>query len=401
MPTQVPTQDEFLAAIQAGQVDAKAAKDLAGQAISGYGAADAALQAQIDQFNASLESNSVKDALRDLEIAKLEAVVFPPTTTPPLVPQTFTAADFAKDNAGWQFPTGLVGRGSDLDIYQVTPGSSTKASIANATSTNPLRVVRIGAMSGTLLKNVKAQGFQALGYVGHNEHGVTIGYTDSALVQDVKVLGARGTSSSPPYETFNLELWHAYAPQILDCLIDGQGVAATLLGLNSVNGAVVKNLKANGTSVAFGAACWQCGDILFESPNFQNTRRALNFEQCYGKIDVNNPDCTNTNRTAKAPDVVVVLADTYMIEHGPNQGKKATPPTVTIREPKWDRNKFPQFIVGCQPLGSTYAAGKGVQIVPTSAITVIIDGKPYSGDQNGKNPDGTTSPVKIGNYWNG
>ena len=84
------------------------------------------------------------------------------------------------------------------------------------TGTNP-RVVRV---SGALAPGVKVQGVtveglrrpqhpRPEGYAGHNTHGLTVGYVDGAQLRDLRVVGVKGSGSSPPAETFALEVWQA------------------------------------------------------------------------------------------------------------------------------------------------------------------------------------------------
>ena len=77
------------------------------------------------------------------------------------------------------------------------------------------------------------------GYAGHNTHGLTVGYVDGAQLRDLRVVGVKGSGSSPPAETFALEVWQALNVTVDDCTIDGQNVSATLFG-GPQNNAVVK-----------------------------------------------------------------------------------------------------------------------------------------------------------------
>ena len=173
-----------------------------------------------------------KVAALEARIAKLET-----PTPPPVTSERFEAVDFAKANAGHLFTGNLIGKGSAATTYAVKAGSSTKT--PPTTGTNPLRVVRVGATSGALAPGVKVQGVTVEGYAGHNTHGLTVGYVDGAQLRDLRVVGVKGSGSSPPAETFALEVWQALNVTVDDCTIDGQNVSATLFG-GPQNNAVVK-----------------------------------------------------------------------------------------------------------------------------------------------------------------
>ena len=53
---------------------------------------------------------------------------------------------------------------------------------------------------------------------------------DGAQLRDLRVVGVKGSGSSPPAETFALEVWQALNVTVDDCTIDGQNVSATLFG---------------------------------------------------------------------------------------------------------------------------------------------------------------------------
>ena len=53
---------------------------------------------------------------------------------------------------------------------------------------------------------------------------------DGAQLRDLRVVGVKGSGSSPPAETFALEVWQALNVTVDDCTIDGQTVSAALFG---------------------------------------------------------------------------------------------------------------------------------------------------------------------------
>jgi len=380
MPVQVPTPDELAQVdtrARAAQDAAATAQNTATDALAGSARATAATTALAAEV-----------AALTARVAKLEQ----PTTPPPPTPERFEAIDFAAGNAGhWKNPGNLVGKGSAVTTYAVKAGSSTKT--PPTTGTNPLRVVRVGATGGTLQAGVKVQGVTVEGYAGHNTHGITVGYVDGAQLRDVRAVGVKGSGSSPPAETFAIEVWQALNVTVDDCTVDGQNVSATLFGLNSVDGVVVSKLKANGTAVAFGTATWQCGNVTYRDCDLRGNRRAMNFEQCYGNILIERVDLRGRlSARTTGPDIVVATAG-YTPGRGPLAGQRQTSAKVRIVDPVWDRDKGP-LIVGIPTLGGNYPAGGGPHTQRVEDVTVVIDGREYVGAQN-------NAVVKVGNYWSG
>jgi hypothetical protein len=322
--------------------------------------------------------------------ARLDALEVIPTPPPP--PEVLEAIDFAVQNAG-HYPMGsIVGKGSATTTYRVKPGSSTKT--PPATGTNPYRVVRAGAMSGTLLKALRVAGVTVEGYQGHNTHGLTVGFTDGAVIEDVVALGVKGSGSTPPFETFSIEVWQAINATIRDCRVDGRDVASSLFGIMTTDGLLMERCKAFDAETGFGVAIWQSGNMVFRDLDLRGNRKAMNFEQCYGTILVENADMRDrTSARTTGPDIVVATAG-YTPGRGPLAGVNQPSAKVTIKEPVWDRAKGP-LIVGVPTIGTNYAAaGNKPHSQRVQDVTVIIDGITYTGAQN-------NTVVKIGNYWNG
>lgn len=315
-------------------------------------------------------------------------------TGPVVTPEVIEAVDFAQNNAGlWKQTGSLIGKGKNVTTHRVKPGSSTKASLALSQSTNPLRIDRVGGTSGALQTGVVVSDFTVDGYADHNTHGLTVGYVNGATIKNIHVSGNKGSGSSPPAETFGLEVWQAQNVTVTDCSVDGKNVGATLFGLNSVDTVTVTNLKANNTTSAFGTATWQCGDVIYVKPDLRNCRRAMNFEQCYGNIDIQEPDLRNRLSAANTgPDIVIATAG-YVPGRGRLAGVNQTSAKVTIFEPVWDRTR--PLIIGIPTLGGNYPAGGNRPHTQRIAdITVVIDGVTYTGAQN-------NSLLKVGNYWAG
>lgn len=349
---------------------------------------------------ANSKTQTALDALTT-RVAKLESV---PNPNPQ--PELLEAIDFAQGNAGFNVAAGdLIGKGSAVTTLRVKPGSSTKPPVTETGKTTPYRVVRLSGVGGADQPGVEARGFTVEGYrnadgtPGQNAHGLTIGYTTGAVVSDVRVLGATGTSSTPPGETFNLEIWQGFSPTIADVFIDGQDVAGTLLGFNSVEQGRVERFKATRTTKGFGAAIWQSGSgdpakpLLFDRLDLRGVRRAFNFEQCYGYIRLERPDLRD-RRDLKDPDIVVASAGNYTPVRGPMKGVVQTSGVkeIVIYEPVWDRGRGRPLTIGVPNLGGDYGAGQGKHAQAIAAVVVVIDGVTYRGAVN-------NSVLRTGNYW--
>jgi hypothetical protein len=339
------------------------------------------LVGSIDKLRADLNALSAK-------VDKLT----PPPVDPPPAPEVFEAIDFAKSNAGHLFAGSVVGKGPAVTTYRVKPGSSTKT--PPTTGTNPFRIVRVGGTGGALVKGVRVADLTVEGYEGHNTHGLTVGYTDGAVVENVHVNSIKGSSTTPPGETFSLELWNAMGPIVRNVVIDGEGVASSMLGIMNTEGGTFEDIVAM-EAHGFGAAIWQSGNLVLRDVDLRNSRRAMNFEQCYGTILIERVDLRGrTSARNTGPDIVVATAG-YTPIRGPLAGRNQSSAKVRIVDPEWDRAKGP-LIVGVPGVGANYPAIGRPHSQRPEDVTVVIDGKSYTGPQNG-----TNGPVKIGGYWNG
>lgn len=309
--------------------------------------------------------------------------------------ETFEAVDFAQQSAGHYSLNGFEGKSPDRTLYRVKPGSSTKPPATGGTT--PYRIMRAGPVSGALRPGVVVRRFTLDGYQEQVTHGLTLSYTDGAIVEDIDIRGIKGFGTTPPGETFSLELHQSVNPLIRNVEIDGTWngvpVASSLLGFNTVDGGLVQGLVAR-NAAGFGAALWQSGNYTLEAPDFRFCRRALNLERPYGLIRINQPDLRDrTSRTN--PDVVVATAG-YTPPRGPQMGVAQMSATVIINEPIWDRDRGWPLTIGVPTPGNPYSVpgepGTKPHTQRSGDVTVIIDGTAYSGPTN-------TALIRIGNYW--
>lgn len=141
-------------------------------------------------------------------------------------------------------PTGQsligAGRGAGGTVFRLAPHSSTrKKSVPTkkGATTNPLYVVK---MQGG--RNVFARGFAVEGTEqGHLFNGFRADRIDGLTVDEVRVAGIPGNSDINPGETFLLNLYRCTDVSVSDTELDGSGVGASGLGINSCSGVLLVN----------------------------------------------------------------------------------------------------------------------------------------------------------------
>jgi hypothetical protein len=243
-------------------------------------------------------------------------------------------------------------------------------------------VLRAGGLNASqrtqnpIIRNIEIDGTG----VGHNHHGVTLGYSTNGLIEDVEVTGTQGNSSTPPGETFAVELWHAdNGCEVRRVTARGDRVpSATMFGANDSEGFIVEDCTFTDSLNAFGMAIWECQNFTLRNIDCRNNRRGVNFEQC-GYTD-------NT--------IVVENVDVRgQRNSGPHFTAAASNGSarITYIEPVWDRSSGP-LKIGVIPVGQIYSVTGLPATQRPEDITVIIDGKTYTGLQN-------TPLLRVGAVW--
>jgi hypothetical protein len=214
------------------------------------------------------------------------------------------------NTAGLVPPAVLAGSGATQTGYYLAPHSSTQAAKVPPQSaepkTNPLTVlVQGGNDSAHVVSGIDWGGFAVVGTdQGHLYNGVRIGYSSAPHIHDFFIGGIPGDDNAPPGETFSLNLWHAPNALIEGGVIDGRNqagvpVAASLIGLNNADNVTVRLTTANYANSGIGFTGWKSRNITVTDCNFSRNRRALNFEQCGGFINLTRVDMTNQVRTSQ------------------------------------------------------------------------------------------------------
>lgn len=268
-------------------------------------------------------------------------------------------APLATTSVGKLLPAVVVGKGVDRTIYRMKPGSSTKASKVPTSGTNPFTLLRVGGNdSAHVVTGIDLGGFTLQGTdQGHLFNGLMIGYSTGARLHDVAAHAIPGSSNEPPGETFTVNLWHANGALLERVVLTGDGVAASLFGINNLVGVTLTNCKATGAVYGMGFTGWKSSDITLTDCDLSGNRRPLNFEQCGGSINLTRVDM---RRAGHLPHVTV---------NGNLSSAK-----VTITDPKVDA--WPIKVgVSSQPY-------QGLpQLQKVSDVRLIVAGKDVSADK--------------------
>jgi len=202
--------------------------------------------------------------------------------TKPVV-NTFSGFN-APNNAGiYQASGSFLGAGSANTIYQMTPNTANKT---NATSgTTPWRMLRFGGFgSGSIATGLQIGKMTVNGTEqGCWYHGVSVGYSQGAIIEDLVVTGARGGSPGPPGETFHLELWHAEGAQLSNIVLDGKdaatGASVGATGLQvQCQSVTANNVTVRNMVYGMCLALWEAQDGSFTDCIFSG-RKPVNAEQ--------------------------------------------------------------------------------------------------------------------------
>lgn len=312
---------------------------------------------------------SLTAQLADLQ-AKLTAALNAYAAYVAAHPDVITFSDFkAGASSGlslWNTGKSLIGAGSNASTYYMNPNTSTYGPYVAALvpqDTNQCHLIRMGSDASHGTPKVTAQGFTLQGTAqGHIYGGLEIGYSNGAVVSDVVIKGIPGNASGPPGETFGLNMWHANHSTVDKLAIDGGGVAATLLGLNTVTDCVITNSVFNGAVFGFGAALWQCSDITFKSCTFSNNRKAINIEDTHGGT-IRFKDCTFHNTTGAAYVAQVSASKA----NDPNRASSK----VIFEDP----------VVDSWPLKVAHYPGNADNLQKDADIRLIINGVDVSSDK--------------------
>lgn len=315
-----------------------------------------------------------------------------PSDPPPEVPAsgTIDMVDFTElnDTVGKYFTGDLAGDGMLSTSYVLT--ASTKAgSVPTAQGSINLYRGQFAGKTGTPYQpTIEISDYTIdMSDVNHNVGGIQIGYVADVHVHDFRVIGCKGSTSSPPGETMSLSLWHCLQSLVEDVIIDGRNlagtpIAATLFAVNTSKDTTVQNCAFNYAKYGFGIANWKgTGVNVFDNIDLRWNRRAVNHEQCLGSWTYLGPDCRNSIGPGGTGYRHFVMNGTLGSAE------------LIIDEPIWDRTvngANNPFRVGVYT-GAYYDVGNGYITQLASDVHVRIDGVWYDGPIN-------NSLLSIGPY---
>lgn len=215
----------------------------------------------------------------------------------PLGAATFTVDDFGvvKDGrtVGAVLPaSGLTGAGAGATTVQMTPNTSTKAALVppnDPAYTNPLDLLMVAGTAGSPAAPT-LRGFTLRGTPqGHLYNGLRMSHTRGARVSDVRVVAVPGDYHINPGETFGINDWQGHGNTYTGVEVDGAGVGASGLGINSSSNVTVTSADLHHNPHSAGLAAWQTTTVTLVDVRSAHNRTGLNFERVAGAVVITRP----------------------------------------------------------------------------------------------------------------
>jgi hypothetical protein len=183
---------------------------------------------------------------------------------------------------------GIRGAGVDRTVFEMTPHSSTAASLVPTQSpqTNQLSLVRVQA-AHPVLSDFTLCGTNQ----GHLYNGIRMSHSVDARVTDVDVVGIPGDDKQPPGETFGINDYRTTGSVYRDVRIDGAGIGASGFGANASNDVTIVDSSFVHSGSAIGATFYRTdGVTVRHSAATGNATMGLNFEQTTGAVLLDHVD---------------------------------------------------------------------------------------------------------------
>lgn len=218
------------------------------------------------------------------------------------------------NTSGLNVPSGtLLGAGVGVTTYQI-PANTAKVT-APTSGTNQLYLIRCAGINSTgTVTDPEIGGFTVQGTPqGALYNGLMVQYSNGAHVHDIAISDVPGDASSPPGETFSLNLWHANDALVERVSIDGGTVAATLFGINSCTGIQVSGYTGHNSIYGMGIAIWDSGDITLTDCDLSSCRHPINVEQAHpGTMRFTRPNLTKQRDTGPPMTVNSAIGSTLV-----------------------------------------------------------------------------------------
>jgi hypothetical protein len=177
----------------------------------------------------------------------------------------------------------LTGHGRHGETtFRIAPHSSTKkkAVPTKKGTTNPLYLMKF--LGG---KNRRIEKFSLEGTPqGHLYNGLRVDRSTSPLLSELRIAGIPGNSDINPGETFLLNVYRCSGVAVRDTELDGSGIGASGLGLNTCHGGLRVNfVTAHDLKYCKGFALWkQTGGGHFDNVESLKNAFGFGFERCDG-----------------------------------------------------------------------------------------------------------------------
>lgn len=210
---------------------------------------------------------------------------------------TYTFSDFTvfKEEhwVGAVLPRGgLTGQGEANSIVRMDPMTSTKAGEVpprDSGEVNPMDMLMLSGTAGSMASPTFS-GFTLHGTPqGHVYNGLRTNYTRGARFSHVKVVAVPGDYYINPGETFGINDWQGHGNTYTDIEVDGAGVGASAIALNSSEDPVVTRAYLHDNPYSAGVAAWQTRNVTLTDVRTIGNRTGLNFERVSGSVVLTRP----------------------------------------------------------------------------------------------------------------
>jgi hypothetical protein len=248
----------------------------------------AAVQELIDLTAARADDQTqlTKIAVLTKQVADLQAVIDAQPPTAPVVTE-FSGFGFNQSTVGMLLPFNTKGKGRDVDIRRMKPGSSkyTPAKVPLSTrtpKTNLLQAFLLNGLKkpGATLEDVTLQ----ITEQGHEHHGLGVVDAPGLVQRNFKIeytgtVTDLGSSGTPPHEVFLENVNRCDGIVLENPEMDGHGKTSTVLGFNNMKGSKITGGYIRGSKNGMNVTWWNTsGENIVEGTDASHGRKPFNSE---------------------------------------------------------------------------------------------------------------------------
>ncbi|WP_133767561.1 hypothetical protein [Amnibacterium kyonggiense] len=182
---------------------------------------------------------------------------------------------------------GIVGAGVGRTVFEVAPGTSTRAGDipTGFPNTNQLSVLKVDG-DRTVLRGFAVQGTDQ----GHLYNGLRVDHGSGLRASQIRVAAIPGDAASPPGETFGINDYRTAGSQWSDVVVDGAGVGASGFGVNNSTDITICSTLSKQNRYGMGFAFWQSSGVrCIDCRAIGNGRAGFNFERVTGSNELVRP----------------------------------------------------------------------------------------------------------------